>query len=230
MEFLSAPWWSALLAIILIDLVLAGDNAIVIALAARHLPDKLRRKAILWGTVGAIAVRSVMTLGVVWLLQIPGLMLAGGLGLLWIAYKLLADEGGGEHHGPAITTFWGAMKTIVVADALMGVDNVLGVAGAAHGAMDLVVIGLLVSVPIMVLGSTAVLKLVERFPAIIQLGAAVLAYTAAQMIVNEPLLDAVFDPPQLLHTAARWATYAAAIAGVLIAGRWASRPQQPPVA
>jgi YjbE family integral membrane protein len=230
MEFLSAPWWSALLAIILIDLVLAGDNAIVIALAARHLPDKLRRKAILWGTVGAIAVRSVMTLGVVWLLQIPGLMLAGGLGLLWIAYKLLADEGGGEHHGPAITTFWGAMKTIVVADALMGVDNVLGVAGAAHGAMDLVVIGLLISVPIVVLGSTAVLKLVERFPVIIQLGAAVLAYTAAQMIVNEPLLDAVFDPPQLLHTAARWATYAAAIAGVLIAGRWASRPQQPPVA
>jgi YjbE family integral membrane protein len=230
MEFLSAPWWSALLAIILIDLVLAGDNAIVIALAARHLPDKLRRKAILWGTVGAIAVRSVMTLGVVWLLQIPGLMLAGGLGLLWIAYKLLADEGGGEHHGPAITSFWGAMKTIVVADALMGVDNVLGVAGAAHGAMDLVVIGLLVSVPIVVLGSTAVLKLVERFPVIIQLGAAVLAYTAAQMIVNEPLLDAVFDPPQLLHTAARWATYAAAIAGVLIAGRWASRPQQPPVA
>jgi YjbE family integral membrane protein len=230
MEFLSAPWWSALLAIILIDLVLAGDNAIVIALAARHLPDKLRRKAILWGTVGAIAVRSVMTLGVVWLLQIPGLMLAGGLGLLWIAYKLLADEGGGEHHGPAITSFWGAMKTIVVADALMGVDNVLGVAGAAHGAMDLVVIGLLVSVPIVVLGSTAVVKLVERFPVIIQLGAAVLAYTAAQMIVNEPLLDAVFDPPQLLHTAARWATYAAAIAGVLIAGRWASRPQQPPVA
>jgi YjbE family integral membrane protein len=230
MEFLSAPWWSALLAIILIDLVLAGDNAIVIALAARHLPDKLRRKAILWGTVGAIAVRSVMTLGVVWLLQIPGLMLAGGLGLLWIAYKLLADEGGGEHHGPAITSFWGAMKTIVVADALMGVDNVLGVAGAAHGAMDLVVIGLLVSVPIVVLGSTAVLKLVERFPVIIQLGAAVLAYTAAQMIVNEPLLDAVFDPPQLLHTAARWATYAAAIAGVLIAGSWASRPQHPPIA
>ncbi len=221
MEFLSAPWWSALLAIILIDLVLAGDNAIVIALAARHLPDKLRRKAILWGTVGAIAVRSVMTLGVVWLLQIPGLMLAGGLGLLWIAYKLLADEGGGEHHGPAITTFWGAMKTIVVADALMGVDNVLGVAGAAHGAMDLVVIGLLVSVPIVVLGSTAVLKLVERFPAIIQLGAAVLAYTAAQMIVNEPLLDAVFDPPQLLHTAARWATCAVAVVGVLLAGRWA---------
>ena len=223
MEFLSAPWLSALLAIILIDLVLAGDNAIVIALAARHLPDKLKRKAIIWGTVGAIAVRSVMTLGVVWLLKIPGLMLVGGLGLVWIAYKLLADEGSGHHDGPVATTFWGAMKTIVVADALMGVDNVLGVAGAAHGAMDLVVIGLLVSVPIVVLGSSVVLKLVERFPVIIQLGAAVLAFTAAKMIVSEPLLDAVFDPPELLHTAARWATYAAAVAGVLGAGWWAGR-------
>ena len=223
MEFLSAPWLSALLAIILIDLVLAGDNAIVIALAARHLPDKLKRKAIIWGTVGAIAVRSVMTLGVVWLLKIPGLMLVGGLGLVWIAYKLLADEGSGHHDGPVATTFWGAMKTIVVADALMGVDNVLGVAGAAHGAMDLVVIGLLVSVPIVVLGSSVVLKLVERFPVIIQLGAAVLAFTAAKMIVSEPLLDAVFDPPELLHTAARWGTYAAAVAGVLGAGWWASR-------
>ena len=223
MEFLSAPWWSALLAIILIDLVLAGDNAIVIALAARHLPDKLKRKAIIWGTVGAIGVRTVMTLGVVWLLKIPGLMLVGGLGLMWIAYKLLADEGSGHHDGPVATTFWAAMKTIVVADALMGIDNVLGVAGAAHGAMDLVVIGLLVSVPIVVFGSSLVLKLVERYPAIIRIGAAVLAFTAAKMIVSEPLLDAVFDPPELLHTVARWGTYAAAVAGVLGAGWWVAR-------
>ena len=223
MEFLSAPWWSALLAIVLIDLVLAGDNAIVIALAARHLPDKFKRKAIIWGTVGAIAVRSVMTLGVVWLLKIPGLMLVGGLGLVWIAYKLLADEGSGHQDGPVATTFWGAMKTIVVADALMGVDNVLGVAGAAHGAMDLVVIGLLVSVPIVVFGSSIVLKLVERFPIIIQLGAGVLAFTAAKMIVSEPLLDAVFDPPDLLHAVARWGTYAASVAGVLGAGWWVGK-------
>ena len=166
MEFLSTAWWSALLAIILIDLVLAGDNAIVIALAARNLPDHLKKKAILWGTVGAIVVRSVMTVGVVWLLKIPGLMLVGGLGLVWIAYKLLADQGEGEHDGPVVTTFAGAMKTIIVADALMGVDNVLGVAGAAHGSFDLVIIGLLISVPIVVFGSTMVLKLVERFPAI----------------------------------------------------------------
>ncbi len=222
MEFLSAPWWSALLAIILIDLVLAGDNAIVIALAARNLPVRLRRQAILWGSVGAIAVRTLMTLGVVWLLKIPGLMLLGGLALLWIAYKLLVDGGEDSHNGPVTTSFWGAMKTIVVADALMGVDNVLGVAGAAHGAMDLVIIGLLVSVPIVVFGSALVLKLVGRFPVIIKLGAAVLALTAAQMIVGEPLLDAVFDPPETLNMLARWATYAVAITGVLLAGRWAA--------
>jgi YjbE family integral membrane protein len=219
MEFLSAAWWSALAAIILIDLVLAGDNAIVIALAARNLPPNLQRKAIVWGTVGAIAVRSLMTIGVVWLLKIPGLMALGGAGLLWIAYRLIAEDGGNDEHGPVASTFWGAMRTIVVADALMGVDNVLGVAGAAHGAIDLVVLGLLISVPIVVFGSSIVLKLVERFPIIIQLGAAVLAFTAAKMIIGEPLLDTVFDP----HAIARWSTYAVCIAGVLGAGWLASR-------
>jgi YjbE family integral membrane protein len=229
MELFSTPWWSALLAIILIDLVLAGDNAIVIALAARNLPPHLQKKAIAWGTVGAIAVRSVMTVGVVWLLKIPGLMLVGGLGLLWIAYKLLADQGGKEHDGPVASTFWGAMKTIVIADALMGVDNVLGVAGAAQGSFDLVVIGLLISIPIVVFGSTMVLKLVERFPIIINIGAAVLAFTAAKMIVSEPLLDPVYGGPgaptasATMSTAAQWMTYAVAVAGVLAAGWWTTR-------
>ncbi len=229
MELFSTPWWTALLAIILIDLVLAGDNAIVIALAARNLPPHLQKKAIAWGAVGAIAVRSVMTIGVVWLLKIPGLMLVGGLGLLWIAYKLLADTGDKHHDGPAASTFWGAMKTIVIADALMGVDNVLGVAGAAHGDFGLVVIGLLVSVPIVVFGSTVVLKLVERFPIIINIGAAVLALTAAKMIVGEALLDPIYGGPDSLASAenmqmlARWTTYALAIVGVLGAGWWATR-------
>ncbi len=219
MEFLSAPWWSALLAIILIDLVLAGDNAIVIALASRNLPPALRSKAILWGTVGAIVIRSVMTLAVVWLLKVPGLMLVGGLGLIWIAYRLLSDAGGDGHgDGPVVATFWGAMKTIVVADALMGIDNVLAVAGASHGSFDLVVIGLLISVPIVVFGSTMVLKLVDRFPIIIQAGAAVLAFTAAKMIVGEPLLSGAFE-----HDLARWGTYAAVTAGVLGAGWFAGR-------
>jgi YjbE family integral membrane protein len=222
MEFLSAPWWSALLAIVLIDLVLAGDNAVVIALAARNLPPALQKKAVLWGTFGAIAVRSAMTVGVVWLLKVPGLMLVGGLALLWIAYKLLVDQQGDGDHGPVAGTFWAAMKTIVIADALMGVDNVLGVAGAAHGEFDLVVIGLVVSVPIVVFGSTLVLKLVQRYPVIIQAGAAVLAFTAAKMVVDEPLLDAVFD-----QTALRWAAYAAAILGVLAAGRIAVRRATP---
>jgi YjbE family integral membrane protein len=218
MELFSAAWLSALLAIILIDLVLAGDNAIVIALAARKLPPHLQTKAIIWGTVGAIVVRSVMTIGVVWLLKIPGLMLVGGLGLVWIAYKLLAPDSGGPDHSPTATTFWGAMKTIVIADALMGVDNVLGVAGAAKGSFDLVVIGLLISVPIVVFGSTLVLKLVERLPVIMYLGAGVLAYTAAHMIVAEPLLDDVFDP----NLAIRVAVHVMLIIGVLAGGWWAT--------
>ncbi|MDR2153903.1 MAG: TerC family protein [Burkholderiaceae bacterium] len=216
MEFMSAPWWSALLAIVLIDLVLAGDNAIVIALAARNLPRHLQGKTIAWGTAGAIAMRAAMTLIAVWLLKIPGLMLLGGLGLLWIAWKLLDDpDAGGSNHGPVATNFWGAMKTIVVADALMGIDNVLGVAGAARGSMDLVVIGLLVSVPIVVFGSTVVLKLVQRFPVIIQLGAAVLAWTAAAMIAGEPWLTRVFGTHDDPAHAWRWGFGALCIASVL---------------
>lgn len=221
MEFLSPAWLSALLAIVLIDLVLAGDNAIVIALAARNLPAHLQKRAIVWGTVGAIAVRSAMTIGVVWLLKIPGLMLVGGLGLVWIAYRLLASNPAGEEggHHPTANTFWGAMRTIVIADALMGIDNVLGVAGAAKGSIELVVLGLLISVPIVVWGSTLVLKLVDRFPIITYLGAGVLAYTAAHMIVSEPVLDAVFDP----SLANRVATHVLLVAGVLAAGWWATR-------
>ena len=222
MEFLSATWLSALLAIVLIDLVLAGDNAIVIALAARQLPAHLQKKAIVWGTIGAIVVRSAMTVGVVWLLRIPGLMLVGGLGLVWIAYKLLAPPDADDVLHSHATTFWGAMKTIVVADALMGVDNVLGVAGAAKGSFDLVVIGLLISVPIVVWGSTLVLRLVERFHIIVYAGAGVLAYTAAHMIVGEPLLDGFYDA----NSAYRYATYAVLVVGVLTSGWWTARRVQ----
>ena len=215
MELLSPGWWSSLLAIVLIDLVLAGDNAIVIALAARSLPKHLQRRAIIWGTLGAVVVRTLMTIGVVWLLRIPGLMLVGGVGLVYIAYKLLSDEGQDEETGESATSFWGAMKTIVVADALMGVDNVLGVAGAAHGAIDLVIAGLLISIPIMVFGSSLVLKLVDRFPIITFLGAGVLAFTAAKMIVNEPWqLKAFFATSPLWY----WGFVALVVALVLIAG------------
>jgi YjbE family integral membrane protein len=209
-------------------LVLAGDNAIVIALAARNLPPEHQNKAIMWGTVGAIVIRSAMTVGVVWLLKIPGLMLVGGLGLLWIAYKLITDTSEDEHQGGTATTFWGAMKTIIVADALMGVDNVLGVAGAANGDFTLVVIGLLISIPIVVLGSKLVLQLVEKWPVIINLGAAVLAFTAAQMVINEKLLDPIFDGGETINLIARGATYAVAVVGVLGLGWLATRKQENP--
>ena len=214
MELFSTEFLSALLAIIVIDLVLAGDNAIVIALAARNLPAHLQKKAIVWGTAGAIIVRSAMTMVVVWLLKIPGLMLVGGALLIWIAYKLLAPNDGGEdEHGPAATTFWGAMKTIVIADAVMGLDNVLAVAGAAHGSYVLVVLGLLISIPIVIWGSTLILKWVERFPVIVYFGAGVLAWTAAKMMTHEPMVKAFFD-----NDALALLTYLVVVGGVLWAG------------
>jgi YjbE family integral membrane protein len=207
MDFLSA-----LAAIVVIDLVLAGDNAIVIALAARNLPKTHQRRAIVWGTLGAIAVRASLTVGVLWLLAVPGLSLAGGALLAWIAYRLLAGDDGADH--PEIrpaSGFWAAMRTIVVADAVMGLDNVLGVAGAAHGNALLVVLGLLISVPIMVWGSSVILRWIERFPALLYVGGAVLAWTSAKMIVDEPVVaDALSGQPLF-----RAAIYIAMIAGVL---------------
>jgi YjbE family integral membrane protein len=202
-DFFSLSFLSALAAIVVIDLVLAGDNAIVIAMAARRLPLLLRKKAIIWGTVGAVVVRSLMTLVVVWLLKIPGLLLIGGLLLLWIAVNLLSDEGGeGEAHTGSIG-FWAAMKTIVIADAIMGLDNVLAVAGAAHGNYVLVVLGLVISVPVVVWGSGLVLRLIERFPVVIYFGAAV------------PRLDELIDPIE--HWS--WVAYVALVGAVLATGR-----------
>lgn len=162
----------------------------VIGLAARNVPQKDQKKVIVWGTVGAILIRVVMTLLVVQLLNIPGLRLVGGLALVWIACKLIVDEK--SHEINAGNQMWAAIRTIIIADAMMGLDNVLAVAGAAHGDFLLVIIGLAVSVPIMVWGSTLILKLTERFPIVITIGAAVLAWTAAKMIVQEPLIDELF--------------------------------------
>ena len=223
MEILSAEFFSALLAIVIIDLVLAGDNAIVIALAARALPPQLRTKAVVWGTAGAIAVRAAMTLIVVWLLMIPGLRFIGGLALVWIAYKLLApNEGKGDGHGKPVDNFWGAMKTIVIADALMGLDNVLAVAGAAKGSFPLVILGLLISIPIVVWGSTLILKWVDRYPVIVYIGACVLAWTAAQMMLHEPLLEPFVKGRSLIQAI----VYASIISGVPLAGLIAGRHKQ----
>ncbi len=193
MEILSLQFLTALITIIIIDLVLAGDNAIVIGLAARRLPPELQKKAVLWGAVGAVVVRAVFTMGVVWLLKIPGFLLVGGLALLWIAYQMEEEDGGvGHENVVASTSFRSAIQTIIVADAIMGVDNVLAVAGAAHGSFLLVVLGLLISIPIVMFGSTLILKWIERFPSIIYIGAAVLAATAAKMISSEEMLSVFF--------------------------------------
>ncbi|MFT4416735.1 TerC family protein [Fredinandcohnia humi] len=191
MELFSGEFFSALLAIIVIDLVLAGDNAIVIGLAARNLPKEQQKKAIIWGTAGAIILRIIATLAVVWLLDLPGLHLIGGILLVWIAYKLLVDDD--EHDIKAEGSFSAAVRTIIIADALMGLDNVLAVAGAAHGSFLLVVLGLIVSVPIMVWGSTLFIKLIDRFPIIVTIGAAILAWTATKMIVEEPFIHEYFE-------------------------------------
>jgi len=219
-ELFSPEFFSALAAIIIIDLVLAGDNAIVIALAARGLPGHLARRAILWGTFGAIAVRSAMTLVVVWLLKIPGLLFLGGLALVWIGYKLLAPqkEEGPDSHRQSATSFWAAMKTIIVADAVMGLDNVMAVAGAAHGSFLLVVLGLLISIPIVIWGSQLILKFVERYPAIVYVGGAVLAWTAAKMMVSEPLARGFFEGRPGLA----WALYLLVPATVIGAGLFAN--------
>ena len=209
MDFLSAEYFSALLAIIVIDLVLAGDNAIVIGLAARRLPKDQQKKVIIWGTIGAIAIRALATLVVVWLLKIPGLLLIGGVLLIWIAYKLIAE--GKNHDIKAEEGFWSAIKTIIIADALMGIDNVLAVAGAAHGNFSLVIIGLLVSIPVVVWGSTLILKWVDRFPVIITIGAAVLAYTAAKMIVDEKWFAGFFESNPFV----KWAFIIIIIVGVV---------------
>lgn len=186
MELLTLDFWTALLSIVLIDLVLAGDNAIVIGLAARNVQKEDQKKVVIWGTLGAIVVRVIMTLLVLELLKIPGLRLVGGLALLWIAYKLLVDDK--SHDIKAGNRMWAAIRTIIIADMMMGLDNVLAVAGAAHGDTLLVIVGLAISVPIMVWGSTMILKLTERFPVVITIGAAVLAWTAAKMLVAEPLI------------------------------------------
>ncbi|WP_102347330.1 TerC family protein [Bacillus sp. Marseille-P3661] len=184
---------SQILIIIGIDLVLGGDNAIVIALASRNLPVSKRNKAIIFGTLLAIIMRILLTVMAVYLLMIPYLQLIGGLFLIWIAYKLLADNNDDPSNIKGGTTLIQAVKTIVVADIVMGFDNVLAVAGAAEGHVVLVMIGLLFSIPIIVWGSKIILHYMERFPIIIYLGAGILAYTAGTMIINEERIQPILE-------------------------------------
>ncbi|MED4269720.1 TerC family protein [Geobacillus stearothermophilus] len=224
MDLFSPEFWTALLSIIIIDLVLAGDNAIVIGLAARNLPKHQQKKAVVWGTVGAVVIRALATIFVVWLLKIPGLLLVGGVLLVWIAYKLLVEEKGHDDV-EAGGSLWEAIRTIIIADALMGLDNVLAVAGAAHGNFLLVILGLLISVPIMVWGSTLILKWIERFPIIITIGAGVLAWTASKMIVGEPFLKEYFANPVIKYGFELLVVAAVLTVGTLKKRKAAKEPQ-----
>lgn len=193
--FLTPEFWLAVGQIIMIDILLGGDNAIVIALACRNLPPELRRKGILWGTAGAIVLRVVLIFFAMSLLALPYLKLIGAALLIWIGIKLLVPED--DEHGDlkASDKLLGAIKTIIVADFVMSVDNVIGIAGAAQTAgheghqMPLVIFGLLVSIPIIVWGSSVVLKLMDRFPVIIVAGGALLGWIAGTLAVGDPVIQ-----------------------------------------
>ncbi|MCX7970528.1 MAG: TerC family protein [Negativicutes bacterium] len=173
-----------LLAIIFIDLVLAGDNAVVIALASRNLPPRQRRQAIIWGTAGAVGLRVVATVLMAWLITIPYLQFIGGAVLVHIAWKLLVEEKKEGETRPA-DSLLKAIKTIIMADFIMSVDNMLAVAGVAEGHLGLLLAGLLISIPLVVYGSTLLSRLMDRYPIIIYIGAAVLAYTAGKMMTTD---------------------------------------------
>ena len=220
MEFLSIQFFTALGTIILLDILLGGDNAVVIAMAANKLSPALRKKAILIGTAGAVIIRLIMTFIAVWLLTIPYLQVIGGLILLPIAVKLLVPE---EHHDEvkASDNLMGAIKTIIIADAAMGIDNVLAIAGASHGSFLLVAIGFLVSIPIIVGGSTIIGRLMDRFPVILYAGAGLLGWTAGSMIGHDKILG-----PMIQASVGSWAPLAIQIflaVGVIAVGLVMSR-------
>ena len=192
MEFLVA-----LMQIMMVNIVLSGDNAVVIALAARNLPAKQQKMAILWGSGGAIVLRVILTVAAVALLQIPFLQFAGAVLLIWIAVKLLIEEDESEGHHHAHDNLLGAVKTILVADVVMSLDNTLAIAGVAKGDWTLLISGLVLSIPLIVFGSTLIMKMIERFPVIVYIGAGLIAYTAGEMIDS----DAAVQPylPHVFH-------------------------------
>lgn len=218
LEMFSTPqFWADVFKIIIIDLLLSGDNAVVIALACRNLPEAQRRKGILFGVGGAIGLRIVLTFFAVSLLALPYLKLVGAMLLLWIGIKLILPEE--EHDASSIkadTRLFGAIKTIIIADFVMSLDNVLGVAAAAKGNVSLLVFGLLISIPLIAWSSQLVLKLIDRFPFIIYAGGALLGYVAGEMLVSEALFATMVEARHYLH----WLIPVFCALLVLVIGKW----------
>lgn len=223
MAVLTTPeFWLALFQIILINIVLSGDNAVVIALACRALPARQQRKAIVFGSVGAIVLRVVLTFCAVYLLSLPYLKLVGAALLLWIGIGLLKEEEEEEEGLPGHEGMLAAIRTIVVADLVMSLDNVIGVAAAAHGDLLLLVLGLVISVPLIVFGSTLLLNLMNRFPLIITLGAGLLGWVAGEMALTDPAVQDHVSTHGPLHIVVP-VVGAALVIGV---GKWLSRRAQ----
>jgi YjbE family integral membrane protein len=204
----TAEFWTALLKIIGVNIVLSGDNAVVIALAARSLPPKQQKMAIFWGSGAAIVMRIILTLFAVVLLGLPWLKLIGSVLLLWIGVKLLLPEAD-EPNIDSSNDLWVAIKTILIADLVMSIDNVIAVAAAAGGHWGLLIIGLAISIPLVIFGATLLLKLMERWPIIITIGAGLLGFVAGEMAWEDQAIDALTSPfPQ-------WAKYVAAVIGAI---------------
>lgn len=224
MWVLDSAFLLAVAQIIMIDILLGGDNAVVIALACRRLPENLRNKGIFWGVAGAIAVRIVLIFFALQLLALPYLKLVGAALLLWIGIKLLVSEDEDGHEGMAASdNLFGAVKTVIIADVVMSLDNVIAVAGAAKGDLSLVVFGILISVPIIVWGSRFVLKLMDRFPAVIVLGGALLGWIAGEMAVSDIVIGNYFG-----DALPGWLKYAAGTVGaiaVVVIGKWLAARQ-----
>ena len=213
----SAQFWVDVFKIIMIDLLLSGDNAVVIALACRNLPLEQRKKGIMFGVLGAIILRIVLTFFAVNLLSLPYLKLVGALLLIWIGIKLiLPEDEQNEDSIKADTRLFGAVKTIIIADLVMSLDNVLGVAAAAKGNVSLLVFGLLISIPLIAWSSQLVLKLIDRFPFIIYAGGALLGYVAGEMLVSEALFANVIEARHYLH----WLIPVLCALLVLTLGKW----------
>ena len=187
-ELLTSQFWLGLGAIIWVNIILSGDNAVLIALAARSLPAHQQKRAIIWGAGAAVVLRIILTIVAVELLKFPYLKLIGGVLLFWIAVKLLVPEEDGDEGIKSSSNLVGAIKTILIADLVMSLDNVIAVAAVAKGSILLLVLGLLISIPLVVFGATMLMRLMERYPVIITVGAALIGYVAGEMLVTDPVV------------------------------------------
>jgi YjbE family integral membrane protein len=209
MEMLSTPeFWIGLMKIIWINIILSGDNAVVIALAARSLPPDQQKKAVFFGSAAAVVLRIVLTVVAVQLLALPYLQIVGGLLLLYIGVQLLSENDEGEGHSKEHGSLMAAVRTILIADLVMSLDNVIAVAAAAKGNTTLLIVGLAISIPLVIFGSTLMIKLMERFPVIIVLGAALIGWVGGETMVSDVSLKDVLQ-------ASPWLYYVAAAVGAV---------------